>query len=155
MYTIRHLLSFTTWWTGLCRVYCGAMPAKQGYVCVLLWLRDAASRTDVCRRVNVNVPVPQNLHFGTVDPKTGTWELMDKSLGAGVAVGPHGAQLLTATPSSVCTSAAPTPACVASLTAPCQNACSRMDRVFRILWRPDFARHWPTCVDNVQDPLLV
>ncbi len=99
---------------------------------------------------------PRTSTFGTVDPQDrhmGAY--MDKSLGAGVAVGPHGAQLLTATPSSVCTSAAPTPACVASLTAPCQNACSRMDRVFRILWRPDFARHWPTCVDNVQDPLLV
>ena len=53
------------------------------------------------RRVNVNVPVPQNLHLGTVDPQTGTWELTDKSLGAGVTVGPHGAQLLTATPSTV------------------------------------------------------
>ena len=54
-----------------------------------------------CRRVNVNVPVPQNFHLGTVDPQTGTWELTDKSLGAGVTVGPHGAQLLTATPSTV------------------------------------------------------
>ena len=35
----------------------------------------------------MHVPVPQNLQFGTVDPKTGTWELTDKSLGAGLAVG--------------------------------------------------------------------
>lgn len=53
------------------------------------------------RRVNVNVPVPQNVQFGTVDPQTGTWELTDKSLGAGVAVGPNGAQILTAKPSTV------------------------------------------------------
>lgn len=56
---------------------------------------------NVRRKVDVNVPVPQNVHFGQVDPQTGTWELTDKSLGAGVAVGPHGAQLLTATPSTV------------------------------------------------------
>ena len=53
------------------------------------------------RRVDVHVPVPQNVHIGTVDPETGTWELTDKSLGAGVAVGPHGAQLLTAKPGTV------------------------------------------------------
>ena len=55
----------------------------------------------LCRRVNVTVPTPQNVQFGTVDPNTGTWELTDKSLGAGVAIGPNGAQLLTATPSAV------------------------------------------------------
>jgi hypothetical protein len=41
------------------------------------------------------------MEFGTVDPQTGTWELTDKSLGAGLAVGPDGAQILTAKPSTV------------------------------------------------------
>ena len=49
----------------------------------------------------MDVPVPDNVKFGTVDQNTGTWQLTDKSLGAGVAVGPQGAQLLTVTPSAV------------------------------------------------------
>ncbi len=79
----------------------------------------------------MHVPVPQNLQFGTVDPKTGTWELTDKSLGAGLAVGPHGAQLLTTTPSTVRILAVKVVACVAGLPAPCQKADSRMDRICR------------------------
>lgn len=113
------------------------------------------NENDGCRRVNVNVPVPQNLQFGTVDPKTGTWELTDKSLGAGVAVGPHGAQLLTATPSTVRTSAVGTPAFAAGRPAPCRKACSRTNTVLSCVWLPDCAALYrPTFVDDVQDLLL-
>ena len=48
-----------------------------------------------CRRLNVQVPAPANVSFGTVDPQTGTWEYKDKALGAGVEVGPDGAALIT------------------------------------------------------------
>jgi hypothetical protein len=36
-----------------------------------------------------------------VDPKTGTWQYTDKSLGAGVQVGPNGATLLSRDPTDV------------------------------------------------------
>ncbi|BDA45367.1 hypothetical protein COCOBI_07-1540 [Coccomyxa sp. Obi] len=50
------------------------------------------------QRVYVSVPAPSNVNFGTVDPQTGTWEYTDKSLGAGVEVGPKGASILSRNP---------------------------------------------------------
>lgn len=57
----------------------------------------------------MSVPTPSNVQFGTVDPNTGTWEYTDKSLGAGVEVGPNGAALLSRSPTAVrCMLAFPT-----------------------------------------------
>ncbi|EIE20121.1 hypothetical protein COCSUDRAFT_48615 [Coccomyxa subellipsoidea C-169] len=50
------------------------------------------------QRVYVSVPAPSNVNFGTVDPQTGTWAYTDKSLGAGVEVGPNGASILSRNP---------------------------------------------------------
>lgn len=53
------------------------------------------------RRVYVSVPAPSQVNFGTVDPQTGTWAYTDKSLGAGVEVGPSGASILSRNPTQV------------------------------------------------------
>ncbi len=55
----------------------------------------------------MSVPAPSNVEFGTVDPQTGTWEYTDKSIGAGVQVGPNGASVLSRNPTKVTLQDAP------------------------------------------------
>ncbi len=59
----------------------------------------------------MEVPTPANVSFGTVNPKTGTWVYKDKALGAGVAIGPDGAALLTGNATTVQSSVLPSHAC--------------------------------------------